>query len=204
MRGAAVFARDGSCVEQRLEAPYEPEFVGQALNDILGGLDGCEFVDGSPTRSAFARLEHGSIAVLATEVFSVIAIGGPDLDPNLLWVAMGALESKLKRMSSPGSPVPNTQPSISTDLPSMGAVPSELDLRAQTMAPTSTLQTILLTLSEHVGPVARILVAEELQSMGWSPQALPNHQVRPLIDRLSRNIDSAADRTRFIEQLSTL
>ncbi|MEM1025055.1 MAG: hypothetical protein AAGD10_08085 [Myxococcota bacterium] len=190
VRGAALFDSAGQCVEAELQPPYEADFLGGVLRSALGGLDAHQVLDGKPSRAAFARAEHGCIGVLRTGAFELVALTDRDADPRQIWVAFGALEAKLARgleESQAGSFI------SSSDLPAPSAP-----------VPAPILDAIEAALSQHMGPVARVLLLDALNALGATLGTLSEAQLPELVRRLEQSIERPSQRRSFRQAVAPL
>jgi len=190
VRGAALFDRDGQCLEAALRAPYEVDFVSEVLTEVLDGLEVLGQADGRASRAAFARAEHGCIGVLRTEQHALIALTDQGVEPNHLWVAFGALEAKLSRLD---------------ELPRQGSFVSSSDLpRPEAPVPGEVLEALEAALSREVGPVARVLLLDELNALGATATSLDEGQLPELVRRLEQGIERATQRRSFRSAVAPL
>lgn len=188
--GAALYDTEGRCVEAALSPPYEADFLGSVLSKVLEGLDAFEPLDGKASRAAFTRAEHGCIGVLRTGHHALIALTAPETDPRPIWVAFGALEARLARGPSEargGSFV------SSSDLPSPAA-----------RVPPQILEALESALSQHVGPVARVLLLDELNGMGATLGSLLEARLPELVRRLEQCIERPSQRRSFRQSITPL
>ena len=183
VRGAALFDHEGRCLESALRAPYEADFVSAILSELLAGLDALQAADGRPSRAAFARAESGCIGVLRTEQHALVALADEDVEPKHLWVAFGALEARLSRLD---------------DAPREASLVSSSDLpRPDALVPVEVLEAVEAALSREVGPVARVLMLDEMNALGASASSLGEARLPELLRRLERCIERAVHRRSF-------
>ncbi|MGF1510137.1 MAG: hypothetical protein ACFB9M_11620 [Myxococcota bacterium] len=192
--GAAVFTESGVCIEQRLAPPLTTEDLRTALTDVRGGLDACEFVDGSPSQLGLADFEGGQLAVLVAGPFAVITLGHQTLNPNQLWVAFGALRSKLERLNRAGAL--DGSLSASLDLPAI-LEPPHPGIEANDQVSPATLRRVVRALSESMGPIGRVIVQQELGRVGFPDGDLPRSMLKALLDRLALHIEGPQERSAF-------
>ena len=198
VRGAAVFDQAGVCVEHRLMPSVSPTDAGQILQQVLVGLDAYEFLERGLFRYAMAKFADGVIGVLRTDHYQAIAFADADINPSLLTVALGALEVKLGRMSDgvSASLIP------SESLPIPPAEPVSYDsLPASELVPIQVLRDAIDALAECVGPVARLLVQEQVAALGLQTADIPRSMWTSLIENLAREVPNPEDRRRFLSRV---
>ena len=198
--GAAVYDHFGACLEHRLESAYEPDRVGTLLDELLVGLEAYEYLERASFRFGMANYEYGVVGVMRTRHHRAIVFATNNINPSLLTVAFGALEVKLARLSQ--TP---TQSSTRPRSPTFSAEQSEAGaLGPGEVVPAAAMRAALDGLAEQVGPVAQVLVNEQLDISGFDPSAVPRTAWPELIENLAREIDDVEQRRVFVKRVLPL
>ncbi|MEM7676983.1 MAG: hypothetical protein AAF449_13345 [Myxococcota bacterium] len=203
VRGAAVYDHSGVCLEHRLEPPYQPEYLANILDQLLVGLEAYEYIERAAIRFGIVKCADGVISVMRTRSHRAIALASNDINRSMLTVAFGALQVKLERLSEP-----REGPSVSllaTPLQGVSIDPAEIErMNPSELVSTDGLRATVEALADCLGPLARVLVQEQLAAMGLASPMVPRSLWPPFIESLAREISDAGERRRFIERTSSL
>jgi hypothetical protein len=201
--GVVVFDDQGTCVVNHLPAPYEPILLSEVVRrlsatfDVFSSLD-----DGAPT-SFSVDCEDGSMVLRCVEHHWVVALTHPDVNMNMLNVAMNVVVLNLGR-GFPGSgthPASHvlTESMTSRSSFSLSKSTSEADVEIPPDAvDRSVVQQLLVIYRDFLGPAAKMVFKQQLAGLGVTSRSLRRVQVGDLVQRLASKIPVAQRQKEFI------
>lgn len=201
--GVVVFDEHGTCLVNHLPAPYEPillsEVVGRlsAVFDVFSSLE-----EGAPS-SFSVDCEDGSMVLRRVDQHWVVALTHPDVNMNMLNVAMNVVVLNLSR----GFPSSGTQAASrvvtesmngrsSTSL-SMSSSGSDIDVPPDAVD-RSVVHQLLSIYRDFLGPAAKLVFKQQLASLGVTSRTLRRPQVGDLVGRLASKIPAPQRQKEFI------
>jgi len=226
VRGAALFDPQGGCVESQLVPPYEPEYIFDVAQRVMVSFEAMAFIDANPVKLMLARLSEGAFAIMNNPRFILAAMADRTVNPMMLNVALGALESRLAKLphiappqpvSSPASLVPPSASMPRMSNASLASSPSlvsvsdfTLDasqLRQQPVpdaVSVDTMRGLIKIMSRYVGPMSKHVLKRELKRMGRSSTTLPRAEWGTLVERVGAKIERSDLRSAFLAQAGSL
>lgn len=187
--GAVVFDESGTCLENQLKAPYEPEMILRVMRQIQEDLEPLRYVVNQDLELFMAKAAGGYMIIARFDRFRLFALAGKDLNPALFNVALSVVPLKIEgylKASEPGSPRQMKPPRRS---PMSGNMVDEAKLRA-----------IVKALIIQVGPIAKVFLKQELEKIGASEQSLDRALVPALVNALGDRIKDREKRKGFLIQ----
>jgi predicted regulator of Ras-like GTPase activity (Roadblock/LC7/MglB family) len=210
VRGAAVFDAKGRAEEQRLSPPYEAAFLSQMLHRLRIAVDVCASHEDGELSTITLVGDAGSLILRQVGSHTILVLIESSANLNLLNVALGVVATSLQRQgvesSDPASGTVRVQP-----------IQSQLGMQSHTASMTShsfssssgTLEIppdavdrlhilrLLDVYKTFLGPMAKTVLKQELESLGASSRTLRQAQYHDLIARLARRIPSSDRRVEF-------
>jgi predicted regulator of Ras-like GTPase activity (Roadblock/LC7/MglB family) len=191
--GVVVFDDQGTCVVNHLPPPYEPILLSEVVRRLSAAFDVfASMGDGAPT-SFSVDCEDGSMVLRCVDHHWVVALTHPEVNMNMLNVAMNVVVLNLGR----GGYASGTQPAsrvltesmTSRSSTSLSISNSEQDLDIPPDAVDRAIVQQLLTIyKEYLGPAAKLVVKQQLAALGVTSRTLRRPQFADLISRLASKI----------------
>lgn len=181
VRGVIVFDADGNCVANDLPAPYEPALMAEAAKRIALVFDVFASTDDGQIISFSANCDAGGIVLRYAAPHTVIALTTPNVNMNVLNVAMNVVTLNLLRKQS------GTQLQATTRAPSdaVASHSSQMlsqsgDIPEQQIPPDALDRRVILQLLElyrnFLGPAAKLMLKQQLNALGVTSYTLRRSQ----------------------------
>jgi predicted regulator of Ras-like GTPase activity (Roadblock/LC7/MglB family) len=201
--GVVVFDDQGTCLVHHLPPPYEPILIAEVVRRLSSAFEVFAAMgDGTPT-SFSVDCEDGSMVLRYVDRHWVVALTHPDVNMNLLNVAMNVVVLNLGR-GYPGSGTQPTTQRLNESMTgrssgSLSMSHSEGDVEIPPDAvDRSVVQQLLAIYREFLGPAAKLVFKQQLGSLGVSSRTLRRAQVGDLVARLAAKIPVPQRQKEFV------
>ncbi len=204
--GAALFNNTGACVAHKLQPPYEPILLVEAVQELRSAAEMFTYLDDAPFQGFVARLDSGVLVSRQSGDWMVMVLGGSNLKTAMLNVALSVVTLKLKQMGPPSamaSVTAGSAPSVSMSLGSMGSSGSGGAAPPDAVG-TTVMRALLKEFSKQLGPFAKVVLKQELGRMGLSARTCGRQHYDDLIGILAKKIPEPSKREDFIVQVREL
>jgi predicted regulator of Ras-like GTPase activity (Roadblock/LC7/MglB family) len=191
--GVVVFDEHGTCLVNHLPAPYEPILLSQVVSRLSAVFDVFSSLEeGAPT-SFSVDCEDGSMILRRVDQHWVVALTHPDVNMNMLNVAMNVVVLNLGR----GFPSSGTQAASrvitesmngrsSTGL-SISSAGSGIDIPPDAID-RAVVHQLLGIYRDFLGPAAKLVFKQQLAALGVTSRTLRRAQLADLVGRLATKI----------------
>jgi predicted regulator of Ras-like GTPase activity (Roadblock/LC7/MglB family) len=201
--GVVVFDDQGTCLVNHLPAPYEPILLAEVVQRLSAVFDVFSSLEQGPPASFSVECEDGCLVLRRVEQHWVVALTHPDVNMNMLNVAMNVVVLNLSR-GYPGSGTQAASRSVmesmtgrsSTSL-SMSNEASELEIPPDAVD-RSIVQQLLVIYREFLGPAAKVVFKQQLGTLGVTSRTLRRAQFGDLVARLTSKIPVVQRQKEFI------
>jgi predicted regulator of Ras-like GTPase activity (Roadblock/LC7/MglB family) len=210
VRGVAVFDSKGRAIGEVLSPPYEANFLSQVLHRLRVAIDVCASLEEGELSTATVFGDAGGLIVRQVGSNTIVVLVELNVNLNLLNVAMGVVSTNLQRLSPSALPESGTM--------KVQPLQSQLGMQSHTASTASHTFTssggaageippdavdrlhilrLLEVYRTFMGPMAKTVLKQELESLGASSRTLRQGQYPDLIGRLARRIPSSDRRVEF-------
>jgi predicted regulator of Ras-like GTPase activity (Roadblock/LC7/MglB family) len=227
VRGVLVFDQDDNCLASVLHPPYEPHFVVDAMRRLFSALDVFASLRDGTLSDVSLCCEGGGIVARCTEPHTIVALTEPKTNPNLLSVAMNVVVMNLQKLSgqqlsgqqrsAQARPVPAVPSRVgaarsgvldsrshaslshlgSSRMLTTGGSSSEIEIPPDAI-PRTRILLILDVYRQSMGPAAKVVFKQELESLGVTSRTLRQEQLGDFLKRLARHIPGLERQQQFI------
>jgi len=203
VRGVIVFDAAGTCVANDLPPPYEPALMAEAAKRIALVFDVFASIDDGAVSSFSVNCDAGGIVLRHTPPHTLIALTAPNVNVNVLNVALNVVTLNLARKQS-GT---HLQTSSRQPLDPVASHSSQLlsqsgDIPDQPIPPDAVDRRVLLQLLEvyrnFLGPAAKLMLKQQLGLLGVTSHTLRRSQFGDFVTRLAQKIPSPERQREFV------
>ncbi len=207
VRGVAIFDDNGGCLANELPPPYEPNFVRDALDHLSRAFDVFASLDESDAAGFSMNCDEGCLVLRRSGPHTVIALTEPDINMNMLSVALNVATMNLNRsMSHPSTP--ESTRAFSSQLSHGSQLLSPLPDDAVGLPPDALdraiVQQLLTLYRDYLGPAAKMVLKQQLDELGVTSRTLRYSQFGDLLVRLSRKIPTEDRQQTFLHSAQKL
>lgn len=217
VRGVVVFDDADTCLASALNPPYEPSFVIDAVKRLLSVLDVFSSLRAGALADVSLFCDGGGMTARYTNPHTIVALTEPEVNPSMLHVAMNVVALNLQRIPAasgvPSSAAFRGNPAKATFNPMETAGSGriltttgsggEQDLPPDAIDRGKILQ-VLEVYRQFVGPAAKLMLKQELESLGVTSRSLRQGQFRDFIARLARRIPNVERQQQFLQSIASL
>jgi predicted regulator of Ras-like GTPase activity (Roadblock/LC7/MglB family) len=200
--GVAVFDDQGTCMVNDLPAPYEPILVSEVIRRLSVAFDVFTSIEAGAVTSFSVDCEDGSVVLRRVDDCWVLALAHPKANMNMLNVAMNVVALNLSR----GQPGSGTQRASRGSLDSLSGRFSLSQSMSRPGSETETppdavdrsiVQQLLVIYTDYMGPAAKVVLKQQLATLGVTSRTLRRSQFADLVARLTATIPAAARQREF-------
>lgn len=217
VRGVVVFDEDDNCLASALNPPYEAHFIIDAVKRLASVFDVFTSLREGRLGDIALCCDGGGVTARYASPHTIVALTEPQVNPNLLHVAMNVVALNLQRLQ--GSASGSSQASIRGGVPKSGFNPMDTAGSSRVLTATGSAgggevppdavdrALVLRALDvyrQYVGPAAKVMLKQELDGLGVTSRTLRKGQFRDFVARLARRIPSAERQQQFIQDISVL
>lgn len=203
--GVVVFDEHGTCLVNQLPAPYEPILLFDVLRRLSGAFDVFASLEDGSAASFSVDCEDGSLVLRCVDGHWVVALTHPEVNMNLLNVAMNVVVLNLSR----GFPGSGTQAAVRLNESMTGRSSTSLSMSNsmgdQEIPPDavdrSVVHQLLTIYREYLGPAAKLVFKQQLGALGVTSRTLRRGQVSDLTTRLASKIPVAERQKEFLAEV---
>jgi hypothetical protein len=217
VRGVLVFDQDDNCLASVLHPPYEPHFIVDAMRRLFTALDVFASLREGRLSDVSLCCEGGGIVARCAEPHTIVALTEPKTNPNLLGVAMNVVVMNLQKLSGPARPVAPVPSRVgasrsgvldsrthasfsglgSSRMVTTGGSAAEIDIPPDAI-PRARILLILEVYRQFMGPAAKVVFKQELESLGVTSRTLRQEQLTDFLKRLARHLPGLERQQQFI------
>jgi len=202
VRGVIVFDADGTCVANDLPPPYEPALMAEAAKRIALVFDVFASIDDGAINSFSTNCDAGGIVLRYSAPHTVIALTTPNVNMNVLNVALNVVTLNLSRKQSGTQQATGRAPtevvashssqmlSQSGDIPEAQIPPDAVDRRV--------IVQLLDVYRNYMGPAAKLVLKQQLSALGVTSYSLRRSQFGDFVTRLAQRIPSVDRQREFV------
>lgn len=198
VRGVVVFDAGGSCIESDLPPAYDLAKMRDLLHRVDGAGDVFSSLGDGPVSAFALACEGGTVIVRRAGGHTVLTLADPSVNVNLLNVALNVLVLNLERMSQ-------SQVELDTELLTAPAEVRSVRRSSQApelIPPDALGRPVVLRLLEvftsYMGPAARMVLRQQLDTLGASTRTLRESQYDSLVLALATRIPSPVRKDEFL------
>jgi predicted regulator of Ras-like GTPase activity (Roadblock/LC7/MglB family) len=200
--GVVVFDEQGHCVANDLPPPYEPILLAQVVKRLHAAFDAFGTLEEGDVSSFSVDCEDGSVVLRRVEQNWVLALTHPDVNMNMLNVAMNVVVLNLSRNSHSGmhrATRPSTDSLVtrSTTLGSMTGSDGELEIPPDAVD-RAVLQQLVIVYQEYIGPAAKAVLKQQLAALGVTSRTLRRGQFGDFVARLATKVPNVDRQREFL------
>jgi hypothetical protein len=218
VRGVVVFDDADTCLASVLNPPYEATFIIDAVKRLMSVFD----VFASLREGALADItlfcDGGGVTARYTSPHTIVALTEPEVNPNMLHVAMNVVALNLQRISGSVAAAPSSA-AFRPNPTKIGFNPMETAGSSRVLTTTGSggsqeippdavdrakVLQVLDVYRQFVGPAAKVMLKQELEGLGVTSRSLRQGQFRDFLARLARRIPSVERQQQFFRAVATL
>jgi predicted regulator of Ras-like GTPase activity (Roadblock/LC7/MglB family) len=203
VRGVVVFDADGACVANDLPPPYEPALMAEAAKRISLVFDVFASIDDGGVIGFSANCDAGGIVLRYSAPHTVIALTTPNVNMNVLNVALNVVTLNLARRQS------GTQPATAARSPAELVASHSSQMLSQSgeipeaqIPPDAVDRRVIVQLLEvyrnFMGPAAKLVLKQQLGALGVTSHTLRRSQFGDFVTRLAQKIPSVERQREFV------
>jgi hypothetical protein len=205
--GVSVFDEAGTCVANDLPPPYEPILMLEVLRRLAAAFDVFASIEANPANSFAMDCDEGSLVIRKVESNWVVALTEPNVNMNMLNVAMNVVALNLGRTGPKSGPQSIGRASID-GVPSRASVLHSSATAALEIPPDaverSLVQQLLVVYKDYLGPAAKPVMKQQLAGLGVTSHTLRKIQFSDLVTRLASKIPVAQRQQEFLNAVADL
>jgi predicted regulator of Ras-like GTPase activity (Roadblock/LC7/MglB family) len=203
VRGVIVFDADGACIANDLPAPYEPALMAEAAKRIALVFDAFASVDDGAISSFSANCDAGGVVLRHAPPHIILALTTPNVNMNVLNVALNVVSLNLNRNKSGTQPQVNSRAAADTLASHSSQMLSQSGgIADQQIPPDAVDRRVLLQLLDlyrnFLGPAAKLMLKQQLTGLGVTSHTLRRAQFGDLVTRLAQKIPSVERQREFV------
>jgi predicted regulator of Ras-like GTPase activity (Roadblock/LC7/MglB family) len=203
VRGSVIFDGSGMVVATDLPPPYEPVLMAEVVKRLAGAFDVFTSLEESAVSGLFAHCDGGGLLMRKVEPHTLVVLTKPEVNVNLLNVALNVLALNLAREATNDSAASRSNMSLpmgvqsSHMLSQSGAAPGEII--PPDAVGKATVMRLLNVFTEYMGPAAKVVLKQQLAALGVSSRTLRHAQYNDLVGRLASKLPSGPRQGQFTE-----
>ncbi len=191
--GVVVFDAHGTCLANRLQAPFEPALLAKVVRRLSTAFDAFSSLEDGEATSFSADCQDGSILLRRVDHCWIVVLTYPEFNVNTLNVALNVAVRNLSR-GAPGSgaqaPVRGPADSVAnlaSASPSPSPAASAVDTPPDALD-RSVVQQLLVIYTDYLGPASKLVFKQQLATLGATSRTLRRSQLDNLLARLTARI----------------
>jgi predicted regulator of Ras-like GTPase activity (Roadblock/LC7/MglB family) len=204
VRGVIVFDAAGTCIANDLPMPYDPGLMAEAAKRISLIFDVFASMDDGTVSSFSLNCDAGGIVLRHSPPHTLIALTAPNVNMNVLTVALNVVTLNLSRRQSGtqqamnNTRAPNSASSVHSSqlLSQSGGIPD------QPIPPDAIDRQVVVQLLEvyrnYLGPAAKVVLKQQLAQLGVTSHTLRRSQFGDFVTRLAQKIPTPARQQEFL------
>jgi hypothetical protein len=204
--GVAIATKNGDVIESKLQAPFDPILVRQVIDELRTASQALRYVDDADPNLFVMFFGDGMVSVRFTEHYAIIAFGKGNVNMSMINVGFNVVAAKAQQLGAPpaamgSGPRAVAAASRNSQMPG-GLSQSGGDSQGGT-APADAVDSAVTTnlikeLARYMGPIAKVVVKQELSKLGLSARTLGASNMDQLIQNVAQRIDETVKRDDFI------
>jgi predicted regulator of Ras-like GTPase activity (Roadblock/LC7/MglB family) len=202
VRGVIVFDAAGNCVANDLPPPYEPALMAEAAKRIALVFDVFASIDDGTVSSFSVNCEAGGLVLRYTPPHTLMALTTPNVNMNVLNVALNVVTLNLSRKQSGTQQVSSRLPVDAGASHSSQLLSQSGDIPDQPVPPDAVDRRVLVQLLEvyrnFLGPAAKLVLKQQLNLLGVTSHTLRRSQFGDFVTRLAQKIPSVERQREFV------
>lgn len=203
VRGVIVFDAAGTCVANDLPAPYEPALMAEAAKRIAQVFDVFASIDDGAVSSFSVNCDAGGIVLRYTPPHTLLALTTPNVNMNVLNVALNVVTLNLGRKQS-GTQLQTSARALVDPVASHSSqlLSQSGDIPDQAIPPDAVDRLVVVQLLEvyrnFLGPAAKLMLKQQLGLLGVTSHTLRRSQFGDFVTRLAQKIPSVERQREFV------
>jgi predicted regulator of Ras-like GTPase activity (Roadblock/LC7/MglB family) len=203
VRGVIVFDADGNCIANDLPMPYDPGLMAEATKRIWLIFDVFASMDDGAVNSFSLNCDAGGIVLRHSPPHTLIALTTPNVNMNVLTVALNVATLNLSRRQSGTQQAMNTRtPNSASNIHSSQLLSQSGGVSDQPIPPDAVDRQVIIQLLEvyrnYLGPAAKVVLKQQLAQLGVSSHTLRRGQFGDFVTRLAQKIPSPDRQRDFV------
>jgi predicted regulator of Ras-like GTPase activity (Roadblock/LC7/MglB family) len=203
VRGVIVFDADGHCVANDLPPPYEPALMEEAAKRIALVFDVFASIDDGAVSSFSVNCDAGGVVLRHAPPHTVLALTAPNVNMNVLNVALNVVTLNLLRRQSGTQPAAAPRQQIDPVASHSSQMLSQSgDVPEQQIPPDAVDRRVVVQLLEvyrnYLGPAAKLVLKQQLNLLGVNSYTLRRGQFGDFVTRLAQRIPSVERQQEFL------
>lgn len=222
--GSIIFDSSDQCLEHELPPPYEPVLIAGVLAEVHNAASMLGALDGSPWQAFAFRFESGYLLVRCIDDVTLLVLAEPSINLAMLNVGFTVATLKIVQRAAPaaaaatsaassqsGRVAASKQPRLSVSAsgqqrlsPSPQVFSDSGGVASADAVPRAQMDSLLQALARHVGPMAKIMIKEDLAKMGAAVSTLGLSQYDDFIRLLAMRVTEGSERKEFLAEVEKL
>lgn len=203
VRGVIVFDADGTCIANDLPMPYDAGLMTEAAKRIWLIFDVFASLDEGVANSFSVNCDAGGMVLRHNPPYTLIALTSPNVNMNVLTVALNVATLNLSRRQSGTQQAMNTRaPNSASNIHSSQLLSQSGGIPDQPIPPDAVDRQVIVQLLEvyrnYLGPAAKVVLKQQLAQLGVTSHTLRRAQFGDFVTRLAQKIPSPERQREFV------
>lgn len=219
VRGVVVFDDADTCLASALNPPYEANFIIDAVKRLMSVFDVFSSLREGALADVTLLCDGGGMTARYSNPHTIVALTEPEVNPNMLHVAMNVVALNLQRISGGASAGAPSSTAFRPNPARVGFNPMETAGSSRVLTTTGSggaqevppdavdrakVLQVLDVYRQFVGPAAKVMLKQELEGLGVTSRSLRQGQFRDFIARLARRIPSTERQQQFFQAVAAM